>query len=131
MEMSEPVYIEQPRWKIWPVILGAVVLFFIAAHELDRQGAVKASATKETFVYDWNAGKLNTTEAFTSRCGQPRLIDSNGVLHYNSGAAGDYLVTLGSTPSLFLEHVRVRRGKAETSATKVWPDAAFTALGCR
>jgi hypothetical protein len=131
MELSQPVYIERPRWKIWPFILGAVVLLFIGFHELDRQAAVRAAAGKESFMSDWNSGALNNAAAFTARCGQPRLIESDGVLHYNSGSVGDYLVTFGAAPSLQLEHVHVRHGKAETTTTRVWPDAAFTALACR
>ncbi|MBS1803499.1 MAG: hypothetical protein JST28_09030 [Acidobacteria bacterium] len=120
--------LEHPRWRIWPVALGAVVLFFVIAHEVDRQGAVKAAAAKDAFISDWTAGRIATVEAFTSRCGQPRSIEqtkSGPVLHYTSGGIGDYLVRFPLNAEL--EHPRVH----DSYTTKVQPEQLFTQLHCK
>lgn len=116
------VYVERARWPFWPVVLGAIFLLLIVFHELDRQAAVKASSAKEAFISDWSAGKLNSVEAFTARCGQPRLSDGQE-LHYTSGAIGDFIVTIGKHPRFELDHERGR--------TRVPPEILFAQLHCK
>jgi hypothetical protein len=121
--MNQPVYIEQPRWKMWPVVLGAVVLLFIVLQVLDRQATVNATSAKSAFASDWAAGKLDSVDAFTARCGQPR-VSAGQELHYNSGYPGDFVVTLGKDPRLELEHLRGGR-------TRVQPEILFAQLHCK
>jgi hypothetical protein len=117
---------------MWPLILGGLFLFFVIAHEVDRQGAVKASAAKESFAADWNSGKISDAGAFIAHCGQPILTEQSTfgpVLHYASAGEGDYLVTVPSR--IELEHPRIENGKSRSYKTSVSPEQVFTALHCR
>jgi hypothetical protein len=124
------VHVERARWPLWTIALGALFVIFVLARELDRQRAVTAAATAESFAADWNAGRLNTPEAFEARCGQP-IIVSNGVLHYPSRSTGDYLVTLGASPALELERVEIHDGRASTHRMPVSAAEVFSAIKCK
>ncbi len=125
------VHVEKPRFRLWPVVLGALFIFIIIAHEADRMDAAKRARELDSFTADVGSGRLNTPGTFAPRCGAPRwaTVTANGpALHYYTGQ--DIFVTLSPNGTQFqVEHVYVEAGNAKSYRTTVGPEYVLHLLG--
>ena len=121
------------RYSLLGIVLITVIVFAVIARSSSSHIEHQAADARNLFASDFQGGRLNTPEAFQSRCREAdssKQTDAGKVLYYESA---DVYVTFPQSGGPILESESLDSdpdGKIKVTRTPASPVLVFDVLGC-